>query len=90
MIKRILIYILLTIFALFFLMPIYVLLATSLKPLREVGLERMWFPPNSFSFDGFSKAFARLAPNLRNSFLLVIPATFLSAIIGSINGYVLS
>ncbi|KUK66081.1 carbohydrate ABC transporter permease [Mesotoga sp.] len=90
MIKRILIYILLTIFALFFLMPIYVLLATSLKPLREVGLERMWFPPNSFSFDGFAKAFARLAPNLRNSFLLVIPATLLSAIIGSINGYVLS
>ncbi|MFA7427920.1 carbohydrate ABC transporter permease, partial [Mesotoga sp.] len=90
MTKKILIYILLTVFALFFLMPVYVLLATSLKPLKEVGLERMWFPPNDLSFDGFAKAFSRLAPNLRNSFLLVIPATLFSAIIGSINGYVLS
>jgi len=90
MIRKLVIYILLVVFALFFLMPVYVLLATSFKPLKEVGLVRMWFPPNEFSFDGFVKAFNKLAPNLRNSFMLVIPATLLSAVIGSINGYVLS
>ncbi len=88
--KKALTYLLLVCFALFFLMPIYVLLATGRKPLKEVGLSRMWSLPTEVTFSGFLKAFERLSPNLLNSFILVIPATLFSAIIGSINGYVLS
>jgi len=61
-----LVYILLIAFSLFYLMPVYVLVVTSLKPFDEISLDTM------------------------NSFYLVIPATLLSALFGSLNGYVLS
>ncbi|OAA31789.1 ABC transporter permease [Kosmotoga arenicorallina S304] len=88
--NKIFTYILLVIFAAFFLIPIYVLISTSFKPLQEVSLEKMWFLPTRPSLDGFEKAFSKLSPNLKNSFILVIPATIISALVGSINGYVLS
>jgi glucose/mannose transport system permease protein len=50
----------------------------------------MWQLPSSISFEGFIEAFFKLAPNVLNSFYLVIPATLISAILGSMNGYVLS
>jgi glucose/mannose transport system permease protein len=40
--------------------------------------------------DSFQSAFESLAPGLGNSLMLVIPATILSALFGSLNGYVLS
>ncbi len=88
--KKITVYILLTVFLVGFLLPIYVLLATSFKPFDEVGKPLMWNWPSSLSLDGFVKAFDKLKGNLINSFILVIPATFVSAMVGSINGYVLS
>ena len=77
-------------FGLFYLMPVYVLLVTALKPLPEVNLAHMWSPPTALTLDGFNAAWQKLAPNLRNSLILVVPATVLSTIVGSINGYVLS
>lgn len=88
--KKILSIVLLCVFAAFFLLPMYVLLATSLKPMQEVGIARMWHLPSRPSLDAFVKAFGRLAPNLQNSLMLVIPATLVSAFMGSINGYMLS
>jgi len=88
--EKILRYTILIVFALFFLTPMYVLLSTSLKSFSEVSINTMWQLPGSFSFDGFREAFVKLAPNVLNSFYLVIPATLLSAIMGSMNGYVLS
>jgi glucose/mannose transport system permease protein len=83
-------YAILLAFAAFYLMPIYVLLVTGLKPLTEVNLTHMWALPSVVTLDGFSEAWDKLEPNLRNSFVLVIPATVLSTIVGSINGYVLA
>jgi glucose/mannose transport system permease protein len=88
--EKVIRYAILIIFALFFLTPMYVLLSTSLKSFSEVSINTMWQFPSSFSFAGFKEAFAKLAPNVLNSFYLVIPATLLSAIMGSMNGYVLS
>jgi glucose/mannose transport system permease protein len=88
--EKVLRYAVLIIFALFFLTPMYVLLSTSLKSFSEVSINTMWQLPGSFSFEGFREAFTKLAPNVLNSFYLVIPATLLSAIMGSMNGYVLS
>jgi len=87
---RIVVYVVLLAFAAFYLMPIYVLLVTSLKGFAEVNLATMWRPPSNLSFDSFAKAFESLAPNLENSVKLAIPATLLSALLGSMNGYVLS
>lgn len=89
-ISRSVLYILLVIFAIFFIVPIYVMLLTSLKPFSEVSLDKMWAWPSTIDFSSFATAFTHLAPNLLNTFYLVIPATLLSALLGSLNGYVLS
>lgn len=88
--NRLFLYLLLGVIALFFLMPIYVMIITSIKPLDEVSLDRMWELPSTISFEAYQYAFERLYPNFVNTLYLVIPATLLSALLGSLNGYVLS
>jgi glucose/mannose transport system permease protein len=88
--SRVVAYAILVAFAFFYLMPVYVLLVTGLKPLTEVNLARMWALPSTITLDGFGAAWDKLAPNITNSVLLVIPATLISTAIGSINGYVLA
>jgi glucose/mannose transport system permease protein len=88
--SRMAIYGVLVLFALFYLMPIYVLLVTALKSFREVGLEEMWDLPSGLHFDSFQDAYAALDSNLANSFRMVIPATIFSCLLGSINGYILT
>jgi glucose/mannose transport system permease protein len=83
-------YIILALFTIFYLLPFYVTLSTSFKPFEEVSISNMWKLPTKLSFEGFKEAFARLGPNLKNSFYLTIPATLISAMIGSINGFALS
>lgn len=87
---RILVYALLIIFAAMFLIPVYMVLVTSFKSIDQVNLTTMWAFPTNFTLDSFTRAFERLAPNFVNSVLLVVPATAISAILGSMNGYVLS
>jgi glucose/mannose transport system permease protein len=87
---RVGVYALLILFAIVFLIPVYMVLVTSFKSFEQVSLTTMWVPPTSLSLDGFREAFAKLSPNLLNSITLVIPATLLSAMIGSLNGYVLA
>lgn len=84
--------------ALFYLLPIYVLVITGMKSFAEVNLYRMWDLPSRFSLDSFVKAwlgseaqgFRGLNHNFWNSVRLAVPATLLSATLGSMNGYVLS
>ncbi len=89
-ISRAILYMILTLAALYFLLPIYVLLVTGLKSFKEVNLMTMWSLPKEITIDSFVKALEKLAPNLMNSFYLTIPATIISAFIGSVNGYILS
>lgn len=72
---------------LFFLMPLYVMVVTGLKDSTHVSLSTMWNLPIRLTGGGFMEAWQRLLPNLGNSLMLAIPATVISAIIGSINGY---
>ena len=74
--------------ALFFLMPIYVMVVTGLKQAQNVSLSTMWQPPTYLSGGGFHEAWKRLYPNMGNSLQLTIPATILSSIFGAINGYI--
>ncbi len=95
---RLVIYLCLIVFALFYLMPIYVLFITGLKSFAEVNLYKMWDLPATFSLDSFAKAwfgsesegFRGLSGNFLNSVQLAVPATLFSALLGSLNGYVLS
>lgn len=89
-IGRVFAYTTLAAFALFFLMPIYVMLSTSLKSLTEAQGSAMWSLPAALSVEGYVAAGLKLGRGLVNSLLLTIPGTLISSLIGSINGYCLS
>jgi len=84
-------YVLLIAFAAVFLIPIYLMLLTGVKPLNQVDLKTMWdLPLNGLHLENFIGGYDQLAPNLKNSLLMVIPAALLSSLLGSFNGYLLS
>jgi glucose/mannose transport system permease protein len=73
-----------------FLLPVYVMVVNGLKEAQRVSLSTMWQLPETLSAGGFAEAWARLRPNMMNSFAIVIPATIISSIVGSLNGYLFS
>jgi glucose/mannose transport system permease protein len=83
-------FILLSALALFFLLPVWVMLITGLKPFADVSLSRMWELPSGLFFENFQAALNALGPNLVNSILLAVPAALISSVLGSMNGYILS
>jgi glucose/mannose transport system permease protein len=83
-------YIPLILMAIFYLLPMYVMLITGFKGFDEVSLKTMWDLPSTIKFDNFVEAYQKLAPYLFNSFNMVVPAAVISSILGSINGYVLA
>ena len=96
---RIAIYVLLVLFAIIFLVPVYVMVVSSLKTFAEVqDLSGLWSPPGGIYLESFRAAWSGipekglrgLSQNLLNSVYLAVPATILSAMLGSLNGYVLS
>ncbi|MEH7383812.1 carbohydrate ABC transporter permease [Bacillus sp. JJ1521] len=89
-VTRPLLYLVLIGLSLFYLMPVYVIIVTSLKPLDQISLSQMWKLPATLDFSSYQVAFEKLVPNFLNSIYLVVPATLLSALLGALNGYVLS
>ena len=92
------VYGLLVIASLLYLGPIYLQVVTGFKSFREVNLATMWRFPHTFSLASFIKAWLGsesqgmngLAANFMNSVYITVPATLISAFLGSMNGYVLS
>ncbi|MEU3794627.1 carbohydrate ABC transporter permease [Streptomyces fructofermentans] len=80
----------LTALAVLFLVPVYVMVMAGMKPPAQADAAHMWELPKSIDFSGLEDAWAKLGPNLRNSFEVVIPATVISSAIGSLNGFVLA
>jgi len=97
-VTRLIIYIVLALFSIFYIIPMYIMLVTGMKSFSEVGLSTMWNLPRSLNFESFRTAwlgsaeggFRGLSGSFLNSVLLVIPATIISALFGSLNGYVLA
>jgi glucose/mannose transport system permease protein len=87
---RIGMYALLVIAALFFLVPIYLLLATAFKTPDAINLSTTWHWPSFLNWASFSDAWAKIGGNFKNSVFLAVVATILSAMLGSLNGYALS
>jgi glucose/mannose transport system permease protein len=87
---RVLLYLVMIAFALFYLLPVYLLLITSLKSFEEVSLSRMWELPQGLYFQSFARAWEVMGNSFLNSIRLVIPATVISCLLGSMNGYILS
>ena len=88
--RRSWVYIPLTMMALFYLVPMFVMLNTGFKSFAEISLATMWQLPSSLSIENFVAAWDALSPNLWNSVIIVVPAATISSLLGSINGFVLS
>ena len=84
-------YIILIALAIVFLLPIYLMFLTGFKPISQVDLKTMWnLPIGGLHIENFIAGYKQLAPNINNSLMMVIPESILSALLGSLNGYLLS
>ena len=76
--------------ALVCLLPLYVMLSAALKPENQADASQMWQLPRSISFSGPRTAWRAVGPNFLNSLRLTVPATVISAFVGSLVGYAFS
>lgn len=98
-IGRIGIYAFLITAALFFMLPLWIMLVTSLKPMDEIRLGNILAFPANLTFEAWSKAWSSACTGLEcngisvgfwNSVRILIPSVILSIAAGAINGYALS
>jgi glucose/mannose transport system permease protein len=99
LVLRWLLYLLLCIFALYYMMPLFVMITTSLKNLEEIRTGSLMSLPREITLAAWSTAWSSactgiqcegLRPYFWNSVLLAVPAVLISTIIGAINGYVVA
>ena len=98
-IMRTCLYVVLLVFYLFYLVPLYVMLVNSFKELDEIRGGGMLNLPENFTTAPWASAWSTaqigvqptgLKPYFLNSIYMVVPAVFISTMIGALNGYVLS
>ena len=96
---RVLLWAILILFALFYLAPLYVMIATSLKSVEEIRAGNLLAFPTDPSFAAWAKAWSSACVGVEctgigrfffNSVKMVIPAVLISTLIGALNGYVLT
>ncbi|WP_119300115.1 carbohydrate ABC transporter permease [Dongia deserti] len=96
---RALIYTGLLFFAGYYLVPLYVMLVNSVKPLDEIRQGDMMSLPALFTLDPWYSAWSTaqigvqptgLKPYFINSIVMVVPAVAISTLLGALNGYVLT
>ena len=85
--------------AIYYLVPLYVMIVTSLKGMPEIRLGNIFSPPIEVTFEPWVKAWAQACTGLNcdglsrgfwNSVKITIPSVFVSIVIASINGYALA
>ncbi|RUX07741.1 carbohydrate ABC transporter permease [Mesorhizobium sp. M8A.F.Ca.ET.059.01.1.1] len=96
---RLFVYGCLAFLATLYLVPLWVMLITSFKPLDEIYSGSLIGLPKQFTFEAWSKAWSTacigtncvgLSPFFLNSLIITVPAVFVSTAIGAINGYTLA
>jgi glucose/mannose transport system permease protein len=99
LVGRVVVYTLLILFALYYLMPLFVMITTSLKTLDDIRAGNLVALPREITFEPWAKAWASactgvdcsgLKGNFWNSVSFVVPAVVISTLIGALNGYVLT
>lgn len=93
------IYAFLLITALFFLLPLYVMIVTSLKPMAEIRLGNIVALPDAWTVEAWVKAWSAACTGLScngisvgffNSVKILVPSVCVSILVGSLTGYALS
>ncbi len=94
-----LIYAALLLLVLYYLLPLYVMVINSLKPLEEIRSGNMLAFPEQWTIEPWASAWSTaqvgvqptgLKPYFINSILMVVPAVAISTGLGALNGYVLT
>jgi glucose/mannose transport system permease protein len=97
--RNIMLYGTLTIVALYYLLPLYVMIVTSVKGMPEIRLGHTFAPPMEITFEPWVKAWSQACTGLNcdglsrgfwNSVRITIPSVILSILIASVNGYALA
>ncbi len=92
-------YLMLGLFALFYLMPLFVMVTTSFKSLDEIRTGDLISLPREVTFEAWRTAWSQactgiqcegVRPYFWNSVLIAIPAVLISTLIGALNGYVVA
>ncbi len=89
----------LLIFSLYYLLPLYVMIVTSLKDMSEIRVGNVFGLPLEATFEPWIKAWAEACTGINcdglsrgfwNSVQILIPSVIISIAIASVNGYALS
>ena len=89
----------LTIVSLYYLLPLYVMIVTSLKGMPEIRLGNVFAPPLEITFEPWVKAWAEACTGLNcdglsrgfwNSVRITVPSVIISIAVASVNGYALA
>jgi len=98
-IAKFFIYLVLVLFALFYLLPFGIMVLNSVKPLSEITGGNMMAWPKVLTFEPWKQAWSTaqigveptgLKPYFWNSIKMVVPAVAISTVLGALNGYVLT
>ncbi|PXX50043.1 carbohydrate ABC transporter permease [Aquitalea magnusonii] len=96
---RIVLYAALLLMAIYYLLPLYVMLSTSVKTLDDIRGGNLIALPQSITFDAWSKAWSSACTGVEcggmkgffwNSVKMAVPSVLISTLIGAVNGYVVS
>ncbi|MCO5149703.1 MULTISPECIES: carbohydrate ABC transporter permease [unclassified Shinella] len=97
--RNIMLYGTLFVAALYYLLPLYVMIVTSLKGMPEIRLGNIFSPPLEITFEPWAKAWASACTGLNcdglsrgfwNSVRITVPSTLISILVASVNGYALA
>jgi glucose/mannose transport system permease protein len=97
--RNIILYGTLIVVALYYLLPLYVMIVTSLKGMPEIRLGNIFSPPIEITFEPWVKAWSSACTGLNcdglsrgfwNSVRITVPSVILSIAVASVNGYALA
>ena len=96
--RNIIVYGLLILVSMYYLLPLWVMVMTSLKGMPEIRLGNIFAPPVEITFEPWVKAWATACTGLNcdglsrgfwNSVRILVPSVILSIAVASVNGYAL-
>ncbi|TWF54228.1 carbohydrate ABC transporter permease [Neorhizobium alkalisoli] len=97
--RNIFLYGILGLAALYYLLPLYVMVVTSLKGMPEIRLGNIFSPPVEITFEPWVKAWAQACTGLNcdglsrgfwNSVRILVPSVVVSILVASVSGYALA
>jgi glucose/mannose transport system permease protein len=96
--RNIMLYGILGLVCLYYILPLWVMVVTSLKGMPEIRLGNIFAPPVEITFEPWVKAWATACTGLNcdglsrgfwNSVLITVPSVIISIAVASVNGYAL-